>query len=134
MNTDGGVMSYAFSPRSACIAHGMQNNHVIHCPMDNYRSRGARARCRSSQPASLGLLRTRFSRKTRWNSSEVSVLSRMSTSAWREKGPTCTIASRAWAAVTPSPRDCRPVTTDTLPLVLLGPPQFQLLPGPLILQ
>ena len=57
----------------------------FHCPMDNYRSRGARTRCRSSQPASLGLLRTRFSRKTRWNSSEVSVLSRMSTSAWRER-------------------------------------------------
>ena len=62
--------------------HGMQNNHVI--PL-SHGSRGARARCRSSQPASLGLLRTRFSRKTRWNSSEVSVLSRMSTSAWRER-------------------------------------------------
>ena len=62
-----------------------------------------------------GLLCMPFSKRTYWNSSEVAVLSKMSTSAWQERATAYT--SRTWAAVTSSQRHCRLETTDPLPLV-----------------
>ena len=109
---------------------GMQNNHVIHCHIDLAELE------HDAAPASLLLSAycACVSPERRAGTLRKWLYSLGCPQALGGKGPTRTIASRAWAAVTPSPKDCRPVTTDTLPLVLLGPPQFQLLPGPLILQ
>ena len=49
------------------------------------------------------------------------------------KGPKCTVASRAWVAVTPSPGDCRLETIST-PAGPSGSATVLLLPGALTLQ
>ena len=65
--------------RSACMAR--KNNHVI--PLSQQTSY-AMSHARYQAIDHRGLLRMPLSKRTLWSSSAVAVLSRMSTSAWRE--------------------------------------------------
>ena len=108
--------------------HGMQNNHVT--PLFPWiievsYTLSREARCCTSQLRSISeAYCARLSPKGRAGTLRKWLYSIGCPRALDGKSPKRTVTSRAWAAVTPSPRDCRLETIDPLPLVLLGPPQF----------
>ena len=110
--------------------HGMQNNHVtplfraIRWIIEVSYNLSREARCCTSQLLSISeAYCARLSPKGRAGTLRKWLYSIGCPRALDGKGPKRTVASRAWAAVTPSTRDCRLETIDPL-LVLLGPPQF----------